>query len=283
MKKSRIAKLSLMGASIAALAATLTTSTYAWYVSTTKADITSGTGATGTAGADESLLLSWDGTAGSWYGTLAYSSSVATAAGPLYPVSFHDDVWGKLDPAAGDSSTTACTDYIQFTVYLLSGTDITVRPTMTITNASNSNTWKQQMIIHEGASHVPSDAANGVFKVDATKAIWTEQNDGGTKTYLAANSATTEGNAHDYYNAVKDDTAATLTADARKTVNVRNAANPQTPSTSLANISLTGNTAKTVTYTIYLDGGDQDCFNACVGQNITFALSFEKVNPQNNG
>ena len=30
MKKSRIAKLALMGASITALAATLTTSTYAW-------------------------------------------------------------------------------------------------------------------------------------------------------------------------------------------------------------------------------------------------------------
>ena len=50
MKKSRIAKLALMGASITALAATLTTSTYAWYVSTTKADITNGTGATGSWG-----------------------------------------------------------------------------------------------------------------------------------------------------------------------------------------------------------------------------------------
>jgi len=36
MKKSRIAKFALLGASAAALAATLSTSTYAWYVSNIK-------------------------------------------------------------------------------------------------------------------------------------------------------------------------------------------------------------------------------------------------------
>ena len=52
MKKSRIAKLALMGASITALAATLTTSTYAWYVSNRQAEVTGGYGATGSAGSD---------------------------------------------------------------------------------------------------------------------------------------------------------------------------------------------------------------------------------------
>lgn len=279
MKKSRIAKLALMGASITALAATLTTSTYAWYVSTTKADITGGTGATGTAGADESLLLSWTGASGSWFGTLAFSGDADAVKNPLYPVSFHNDTWGKLDPTTGDSSTaTASTDYIQFNVYLLSGTDLTVKPTITITNQTAVANRKQQMIIQEGAAHVPSNAAGGVFTVDATMAIWTEQLDGSTKTYVAANTDTTEGNAHDYYDAVKDSSAHALTTDARKTVAARSSA-----ATSLANISLTANTAKMVTYTIFLDGGDADCFNACVGQNITFALEFEKYVAQNNG
>ena len=62
MKKSRIAKLALMGASITALAATLTTSTYAWYVSNKVANVTGGTGVTGSADADGSVLLSWNGT-----------------------------------------------------------------------------------------------------------------------------------------------------------------------------------------------------------------------------
>lgn len=271
MKKSRIAKLSLMGASIAALAATLTTSTYAWYVSTTKADITGGTGTTGTAGADESLLLSWTGASGTWFGTLAFSGDTDAVKNPLYPVSFHDSKWGKLDPSTGDSSTTVSTDYIQFNVYLLSGTDLTVKPTITITNTSDSSTWKQQMIINEGASYVPTNKHDGIFTVDATMAIWTEQLDGTTKTYAAANTDVTGGNAHNYYDAVKDASAHVLTADAKTTVATRNSG-----ATSLANISLTANTAKMVTYTIFLDGGDTDCFNACVGQNISFALEFEK-------
>ena len=61
MKKSRIAKLALMGASITALAATLTTSTYAWYVSNKVATVKAGVGHTGSAGADGSVLLSWKG------------------------------------------------------------------------------------------------------------------------------------------------------------------------------------------------------------------------------
>ena len=131
------------------------------------------------------------------------------------------------------------------------------------------------MIINEGAGSVPSDAANGVFSVDATKAIWTEQLDGSTKTYVAANATAANGNAHNYYDAVKDTTAAALTTDAKKTVNVRNAGSG-TASTSLGNITLVANTAKAITYTIFLDGGDTDCFNACVGQNISFKLEFEK-------
>ena len=271
MKKSRIAKLALMGASITALAATLTTSTYAWYVSTTKADITNGSGATGTAGADESLLLSWTGATGSWYGTLDFANASTAVKNPLYPLSFHDGVWGVLDPSTGDSSTTASTAYIQFTVYLLSGTDLTVKPTITISNETAVADRKAQMIINEGASYVPTGAAEGVFKVDATTAIWTEQLDGSTKSYVAANTTATGGNAHNYYNAVKDESAHVLTAAAQTTVQTRNSG-----AATLANISLTADTSKQVTYTIFLDGGDVDCFNACVGQNISFTLSFEK-------
>ena len=224
------------------------------------------------------MLLSWTGAAGTWYGTLAFSGDADAVKNPLYPVSFHDDTWGKLDPTTGDSSTaTASTDYIQFNVYLLSGTDLTVKPTITITNGTEVAKRKQQMIINEGAAHVPSNQAGGVFTVDATMAIWTEQLDGSTKSYVPANTDTSGGNAHEYYDAVKDSSAHALTAAAKTTVATRNSG-----ATSLANISLTANTAKMVTYTIFLDGGDVDCFNACVGQNISFALEFEKYVANNN-
>ena len=60
MKKSRIAKFALLGASTAALAATLTTSTYAWYVSNKTATVEKMDGQTAAGAADGSILLSWD-------------------------------------------------------------------------------------------------------------------------------------------------------------------------------------------------------------------------------
>ena len=72
MKKSRIAKLALMGASITALAATLTTSTYAWYVSNKTANTSAATGSTASADSDGSVLLSLDGKYGTFLGCSNY-------------------------------------------------------------------------------------------------------------------------------------------------------------------------------------------------------------------
>ena len=74
MKKSRIAKLALMGASITALAATLTTSTYAWYVSSKTANTSAATGSTASADSDGSVLLSVDGKYGTFYKSIALNS-----------------------------------------------------------------------------------------------------------------------------------------------------------------------------------------------------------------
>ena len=67
MKKSRIAKLALMGASITALAATLTTSTYAWYVSNKTAKVNESTGSSAEAGADGSITVSATGDYGTFF------------------------------------------------------------------------------------------------------------------------------------------------------------------------------------------------------------------------
>ena len=75
MKKSRIAKLALMGASITALAATLTTSTYAWYVSNRQADVTGGYGATGSADSDGSILVSWNNTTKKFSRSIAFTDT----------------------------------------------------------------------------------------------------------------------------------------------------------------------------------------------------------------
>ena len=58
MKKSRITKLALSGAAVAALAATFSTSTYAWYVSNKTANVTAVAGSTASSGVGSSISLS---------------------------------------------------------------------------------------------------------------------------------------------------------------------------------------------------------------------------------
>ena len=71
MKKSRIAKLALMGASITALAATLTTSTYAWYVSNKTANVEAVAGSTASSGAGSSISLSTTGQVNDYHKTIS--------------------------------------------------------------------------------------------------------------------------------------------------------------------------------------------------------------------
>ena len=75
MKKSRIAKLALMGASITALAATLTTSTYAWYVSNKTATVSSVAGQTNATAGDGSIALSTTGQANQFYRSISLESA----------------------------------------------------------------------------------------------------------------------------------------------------------------------------------------------------------------
>ena len=77
MKKSRIAKLALMGASITALAATLTTSTYAWYVSNKTANVNAVNGQTDSAAGDGSISLSTSGKSNDYYKTISLDAAAS--------------------------------------------------------------------------------------------------------------------------------------------------------------------------------------------------------------
>lgn len=254
MKKSRIAKIALMGASVTALAATLTTSTYAWYVSNKTADVVGGTGTTGTAGADKSIQVSWTGADGTWYNRITYTSQQATVAGELLPLHFDGTAFYGLDNTTGGAATSAnTTNYIQFTVWLISGSNASVTPEFTITNSTG--TLPKQMVISEGASHTPT-ASDGKFTVDALKALYIQQNADSALSYQAADATPTGGNAHNYYNAVKPSSDHVL-LDAVKTTAAADA-----NSSSLTDIQLAAGVKESVTYTLFLDGGDVDCFNA---------------------
>lgn len=75
MKKSRIAKFALLGASAAALAATLSTSTYAWYVSNKTANVNAVTGSTAAGSSDGSISLSTSGKVNEYYQSISLTAA----------------------------------------------------------------------------------------------------------------------------------------------------------------------------------------------------------------
>ena len=313
MKKSRITKLALSGAAVAALAATFSTSTYAWYVSNKVANVNGGTGQTGSAGADGSVLLSWNGTAqnAKWAKDLDFTDTANGAPDisgvKLTPV--HYDATGtagfynldasgaKAASALTANSTSDSGSYLSFTIYAKteSATPITVRPSFTINNTTTSLTGLEQLA-YVGTADGSPVATGTNFVYNCLDALYVQQNTTASSgsgnsategavtalTYVAASktgvrgtttigsgwTAAGAGNAHTYYNTVSGNTLSFGLTPA--CADADDAQNNVTAGT-LSDIVLT-TTPLAITYNIFLDGGDLDCFNSCAGQTISFSL-----------
>ena len=319
MKKSRIAKLSLMGASIAALAATLTTSTYAWYVSNKVATVKAGTGHTGTAGADGSVLLTWSipqNGEPTWSKELSFTDT-ANGAPNIANVKLtpcHYDTNGfygitstgtKPTQALSANSTSDAGSYLQFTIYAKteSATPISVTPSIVINNTTTALTGLSQLA-YVGTDNGSPVATGTNFVYNCLDALYVKQTASAStgsgnsatqgaltaESYVAASktgvrgsstvttgwTAAGEGNAHNYFKAVSG--ASSVWASAPACLDADDTDNNLTAG-SLSNLVLT-TTPLALTYVIYLDGGDVDCFNSCAGQAISFELQL-KVNDQN--
>lgn len=155
MKKSRIAKFALLGASTAALAATLSTSTYAWYVSNKTAKVATTQGSSAAAGADGSITLSKTGKYGTFYNEISLGSFVN--AGLLPAVTNDGRTFMSLSENASTKvatpdqgvyvavlknnpyDTNQCRVF-EYEFYIMSDGDVTVRPTVSITNTTASFT-----------------------------------------------------------------------------------------------------------------------------------------------
>ena len=304
MKKSRIAKFALLGASTAALAATLSTSTYAWYVSNKQADVVGGTGTTGAAGSDGSVLVSWTNASDEFYKTINFSDDSDRVTGALAPIHFETDgFYGITDTGTKGTKIASNFPYIQFTVYVKTGTGAPITPSINI-SATGSNTqiayvdnngymkstaFDSDKIYYTENAGVYSQAtvadatefAAGTFyeaytnalpattgsnhygkgqsfSVDPLKAIWVQQSYGSSVSYYSPDTTSCGGDAHLFYQAVTGYTPWATT----------------TETSALATITNTANTSVAVTYTIYLDGGDTDCFNSCAGYTLAFDLKF---------
>lgn len=284
MKKSRIAKMALLGASTLALAGTLSTSTYAWYVSNKTADLTGLTAGTGAAGADDSLSIAFDNTSSTkWKTSLTLASSNLTAKAD---VSLSPVLWApttRTFTKLNGDSVVAATDksVIEFTIYIKSEstTGVNVKPTITLKNVTNTNgTSLPTQQAYESKTNGSPVAEGEEFSVNIFEALYVGQYDGTTTSVEAPSTGTsgkaqitqygdasTEGtkNAHTYYEKVSGSTL----SEANKT---------GVTAEGLANLTVTS-TPLAVTYYIWLAGNDSDCFNSCAGQSIYFDVKFDVV------
>ena len=149
MKKSRIAKLALMGASITALAATLTTSTYAWYVSNKTANVEAVAGSTASSSAGSSISLSLTGNVNDYHKTIALADKttglkpVVRTGATIGTTGAVTAVYKELsEPATpgtadvGNAVTTEGTYWYEYVFYIKADTGCQVRPTITVTNTT---------------------------------------------------------------------------------------------------------------------------------------------------
>lgn len=229
MKKSRIAKLALMGASITALAATLTTSTYAWYVSNKTANVEAVAGSTASSGAGSSISLSVTGDVNDFHKTISLVDKttglkpVVRTGATISTAGVVTAVYKELDEAhdadgstdgyqvAPDDTTSATqgTHYYEYVFYIKADTGCTVKPVITVTNTTT--TLPTQINYSGGykkvaaAQTTPAWAANtyysysnGSYSLTASEPTgWSENY---TNYYTAeANSITGPGAGEDFY------------------------------------------------------------------------------------
>lgn len=302
MKKSRIAKLALMGASITALAATLTTSTYAWYVSNKTANVTAATGATAAGASDGSISLSTSGVADEFYKTItlesvdnfnAYVASgassvklepVKTSDGLNFYQPVHDD-----DAGTWSDGTAVTGKNFYFMFYVKAAADCKIKPTITVTNKT---TTVPTAIDYSAHGNIAGSAVDGKdYTVDAIHSLHmslvsTESGSTGGYSASGAIAATAKIGAVEGAYGVVTKISTAIDAYARKATGgahtyfteimgyAPNTSAPAYTAAAFTDIQLHANKPTMLEYRVWLDGGDDQCFNPCVNQTFDFEFSY---------
>lgn len=305
MKKSRIAKLALMGASITALAATLTTSTYAWYVSNKTANVNAVAGSTASGTSDNTIAVSTTGKKNDFHKTISLADKTDGLM-PLLRKQATLDATGAKTAAyyalneAGTNvvlkTTAESTGWYEYEFYMLAAVDCSVAPVLTITNTTPAFTTLTQTNYSGATNKITGVDAGATFTVDALKAC---------RISLAIETGKFASDAANAAYAKKD----TTTAPAEYTSLVSAAASLGTPAgtdygtvhasagahdyyefmtnktldtttkavysgTALTTIDLDAGVPVRLVYSIWLDGASDLCFNACQGQTISVAFDY---------
>lgn len=303
-------KLFLSGLALAATAATLSTSTYAWYVTNSNADVTGGTAATAGTEVGGNLLVAQNvtKTGAANPGKGAYSNRI-TLDGTFNSVNL-DTVtkdaasstgWYDRDKTA--VATTAAYQEISFWVLSTSATKVYIDTTVENTTALKD--YVKQTALN--TSNTPDDAVlNTPFFVDAAYALRfevlkqeltkLESEDAASlkdatslgvysiekfaTTYTNANkdSALTGGNANLYYHDIMNSYPQAgfyaASADAETGALVENLSENK-----FTSIDVSKGVETLITIRIWLEGRDSDCFDSCRGQKFSYSFALTSTAP----
>jgi len=312
MKKTRIAKFALMGASLAALAATLGTSTYAWYVANDTATVSGATGATAGTEASGNLLVAQLSKANT--GILSVAGNWGTS---LSSVSLRQDV--NLTPVTKDPQNftpagqnavatgwhdadnapvalTSAYGYYAFGIWSTDKTSVNLK-----LGVSNTTTTMKYQTLYSmagapeaGPNGGAAPAINDTFTTDALQALRMEiikvalTDNLNIDTVLGTDSLETWCPGETFYN-LTHSAAYTVRAeastggDANAYYSAIMGSNPlggATEATATAltngtyNLTLTADQRTVLLFRYWLEGGDTDCFDSCGGQSFGINLEF---------
>ena len=181
MKKSRIAKLALMGASITALAATLTTSTYAWYVSNKTANVEAVAGSTAEGTSDNTISVSKTGARNDFHKTISLTDKTAGLS-PVLRKNATLTATGAVGAEyyalneTGDTvvlkSTAETAGWYTYEFYMLAAVDCSVAPVLTVTNTTKDFSTKTQVNYSDSADNkITGVSAGQTFTANALEAM----------------------------------------------------------------------------------------------------------------
>lgn len=279
-------KLFLSIAALACCAATLVSTTFAWYVNNPQSTVGEIAGTTASAGTTGSISVSKDGT--TWKKNLDAPNSIANPATGITPVTptaatlatFNDvdgspvtgaviqfSIWVKAD-VAGTATVTCDVEntgtlgtqvaFVSNGLFDTAATPAAIAEGTTITcDAVNA----LRMGIQQGADLAAAQAANAtVYEVDQIDTGYVAPEAPTGATLLGSTS-----NAHTYYSAINSEDSIVTTSAVNST------------SGTIADITLAAGTPICFVYTVWLEGTDTMCFNACAAQNFSFDFTFDFV------
>jgi len=336
MKFKSLSKIAIAGAALAATAATLGTSTYAWYVSNDNVAMSGVTGATAGTEVGANLVIASNLVTSTGDAPYNWGPSITLAQAADRSAYTQENSYGKfvaeaLNPQSAEditASTIAWKDadgaaatatFIEFKVWIKNSKAAVITPEFGLANTT-TGTLKTQTAYNPNGLPTKKAGANTAvqpndsFTVDAVQALRMEIVKESETTYASTNKTTeifkvaemakntelnagyttdaskfaTGGDANEYYKNMKGKTAYNTTG--------YSAADRTTGSgVSLANVysgeksewgtfNVAADEAVKLSFRIWLEGADADCWDSCIAQTFAFNLKFTAADaPANSG